>query len=135
MAAAPVFSLSTLGLIDNVSLKADRITAYFFVSDFSQTTLMVGKVTSLAAIIQKYGSDELSLRSTLETQLQALYGRYFDTATVNVSTDKPNPADPNRINLTVDVLVTENNVQYSLGREIQIQNGTVLKIIDLNNNG
>lgn len=132
--AIPIPSLTSAGWVTSLPEKADSAVAYYFTSDKSQSRDTFGNnVTTLAQQIQQYGNDELSLTTFVTEQLQAYLSRYFDTVTVNVSTDIPSPIDPSRLNLTVGVIVTDDGKAYSLGRLIETLNGKVSKIIDINN--
>lgn len=129
----PVPSLSASGWVEDIAEKADRLISYYFVSEDSQSTMYKGNITSLTKEIQEFGNDELELRRVVREHVERFLSRYFDIATVKVSTDKPAPADPNRTNITLDVIVTQDNVQYSLGRLIQTNNGKITQIADINN--
>ena len=132
--SAKVPTLSTSGWVEDIAEKADRLMSYYFVSDASQTTLYLGKITSLPLQIQRYGQDDYGLRQAVQAELTQLFGRYFDAVQVEVTTDKPVPNDLNRINLTLSVLVTQNGKQYSLGRLISTINSKITQIVDINNN-
>jgi hypothetical protein len=107
--------------------------AYYFSSDFSQSNTFKGYITALAKQIQQHGNDPQDLERFVTDEMQTYFGRYFDTVTVNVTTDLPSPTDPTRLNLTTSVIVTENGQNYSLGRLIETLNGKIARITKINN--
>ncbi len=126
-------TLSTSGWVGEISEKADRLTSYYFVSEHSQTNLYRDAVTSLPYQIQQFGHDEFELRQGVQGALSQYLNNYFDSVEVSADTSRPNPEDPNRITLTVSIIVTQDGVQYSLGRLIEVVNSKILNIIDINN--
>ena len=130
----PLPTLSSSGFVSGIAEKADRLMSYYFTSEASQSNLYRGEVTSLPKQIQLLGNDEAALAARIRTELERLFGNYFDGVEVNVSTDIPNTADPNRINVTVSATLIDGGQQYSLGRLINVVNSRIAKIIDINNN-
>ena len=127
-------TLSSSGFVSGIAEKADRLMSYYFASEASQSNLYRGEITSLPKQIQLLGNDEAALSTRIRTELERLFGNYFDGVEVNVNTDIPNAADPNRINVTVSATLIEGGQQYSLGRLINVVNSRIAKIIDINNN-
>lgn len=127
-------TLSASGWTNDVSEKADKLMSYYFVSEASQSNMYLGNITSLPYQIQQNGHNEVELQRMVQKELEGLFGRYFDTAVVEVSTDKPLANDPNRINLRVSVIVTEGGRNYSLGRLVEVLNSNIQRIVDINNN-
>ncbi len=126
-------SLTATGWLTELRERADSLLAYYLTSEASQTHLYEGKITSLPYHIRTYGSDAVKLRSRVETDLINYFQRYFDSLDVRVSTDIPDQADPERINLRLDITVMDQEKRYSLGRLIKVQNSKVLDIFDINN--
>lgn len=126
-------TVSTSGWVDNIPEKADRLLSYYFVSDFSQSNLHRGQILSLPAQLQQNGHDPLALRQAMKSELENYFGQHFDSVVVDVDTETPNPQDPNRIQVTVGVIITHQGRQYSLGRLVRTINSTIVDIIDINN--
>lgn len=127
-------TVSTSGWVDDIAEKADRLLAYYFVSDFSQSNLHRGLVVSLPQQIQELGHDPDALQRGMQSSLEGYIGQYFESAQVSVDATIPNPADPSRIQVTVGIIVTENGVRHSVGKLIQATNGKIADIININNN-
>ncbi len=128
-------SLSGKGWIQDVKPKADKLMAYYLTSNYSQTDLFRGDVVSLPKQVQEHNSDPVALRDLIRADLERLLGRYFDSVTVDVSTDIPNKDDPARLNITLNATVVQDGVSYALGRLIESAQGQVAKIFTLNNEG
>ncbi len=124
----PVPSLSAAGWLESIAEKADAIMAYYILSEYSQSHLYKSHVTSLTWHIQQYGNDPGRLETRVGEDLNTYFTRYFEKVDVNVNTDTPNPLDPDRINLTIDITVYEGSQRYSLGKAIESINGKVEKI-------
>lgn len=128
-------SLSSAGWVNGIAEKADRLIAYFFYADKSQSTFYPDTVHSLPYLIQQYGHDSDRLESATETSLQTYLTPYFDQIDVKV-TVTPISGDEEgsgRTDLRTDVTVYQGENSYSLGRLIQLLNGEVIGIIDRNN--
>lgn len=130
----PLPTLSSSGFVSGIAEKADRLMSYYFTSEASQSNLYRGEITSLPKQIQLLGNDVSALSERIRTELERLFGNYFDGVEVVVNTDIPNPIDPNRINVTVSATLIDGSQQYSLGRLINVVNSRIAKIIDINNN-
>ena len=127
-------TVSTSGWVNDISEKADRLLSYYFVSDFSQSNLHRGQIVSLPQQVQEFGHDALALERAVKSALESYFGRYFESAIVDVSTTSPNPLDPNRIQVKVGLIVTDGGRQYSVGKLVRTFKGTIIDIIDINNN-
>lgn len=131
--AAKVPTMSSSGFVEDIAEKADRLMSYYFVSESSQSNLYRGQITSLPAQIQQHGHDEVNLVEAVRNELTTYLSRFFDGMDVNVRSDLPNKNDPNRINLTVNVIVVQDGKQYSLGRLVSVLNSKIVDIVDINN--
>lgn len=128
-------TLSTAGFVSDVPSMIDRMLAYYLTSDFSQSNVFFGQVVSLQKQMQQYQHDPLTLQTRIREELTGYFGGAFDSVTVNVSTEIPNPDDPNRINVTVEAVIVKDGKSYSVGKLIETQNSITQKIINLNNEG
>lgn len=133
--SAVIPTLSTAGFVSDTPTMLDRMLAYYLTSDFSQSNIFKGKILSLQKQIQSYQHDRRQLETQIRDDLIGYFGSVSDSASVKVTTELPNPDDPNRINVTVDAVVVKNGVNYSLGRLIETQDSITRKIINLNNEG
>lgn len=127
-------TLSSSGWIEEVAEKADRVMSYFFVSEYSQSEIFKGNVTSLPHLIQQFGNDPLVLREEVTRKLQGLLERYFEEAVVTTEiTNEDQPAS--RIDLEISVRVREDGESYSLAKLVKTVNGKVEEFIRVNNEG
>jgi hypothetical protein len=135
MSEIVVPSLSSSGFISNTAEKADRLLSYFFVNEASQSELYFGQITSLPDLIQKNNNETFVLEKSTTDLLKKYFSRYFQNVEVQARTDKPQPGDENRTNLTIYVAFTDNGKSYSIGRLVQIVDSKIAEIVHINNSG
>lgn len=128
-------TLSSSGFVTNTPEKIDRLMAYFFLSEDSQSTLYAGNITSLPALIQKNNSETFVLEQATRDALTTYLSRYFTGVQVQATTDRPRPGDESRTNLTIYVEFTDNGTVYNLGKMVRIVDSKVSEVINLNNSG
>ena len=132
MVSTVVPTLSSVGWVTEVAEKADRLFAYYMTSEYSQSNAYYKEITSLTWHIQQFGSDPSVLKKRIEDDLMTYLSRYFEMVDLEVSTQHPNPEDPEKINIRISAIVYDQGKRYSLGREIQATKSKVVKIINLN---
>lgn len=130
MAKTKVPSLSSAGWLGEVSDKADKLMAYYLTTDYSQTHLYPKQVVSLAYHIAEYSNNYLDLEVRVRIDLEQYFKRYFDDVEIIVSVSAYDPEEPSLLNLTLDVVVVQDGVSYSLGREIGTKNGSIITILN-----
>lgn len=128
-------SLSATGWLTEISERADALMAYYITSEWSQSFIYSGLITSLPYHIQQHGQDPNKLQSKVEHDLSNYLERYFDSVELSVRTDIPDDQNPNQINLRIEAVVVSEGVRYSLGREIKTENNRVVSIFKTNNQG
>jgi hypothetical protein len=133
MTTVVVPTLTPSGFVSDIPTMIDRMMAYYLTSDYSQSNIFQGKIVSLQKQMQAYQHDTTLLTNNMREELEGYFGSIADSVTVDVSTDVPNPDDPNRINVRVSIDVVKNGKQYSVGRLIQTQNSITQRIFDSNN--
>jgi len=133
--AIPLPTLSGSGWITEIAEKTDRLFAYFFVSEYSQTHLYKGNVTSLPFIVQQYGHDEFAIGPNLEKSLHLYLSRYYDDVRIEVTVTSNGELGEGstELDIRVDAVLTEDGKQYSLGRLISTVDSKIMKIIKINN--
>lgn len=133
MSGNSLVCLDTTGYVTDPLIKADRLLAYFFVSDYSQSNSHLGYIHSLPYIIQSNISNLLQMGIDIEESLKILFRNYFDSMDVTV---KVEPVIENGIesetkrNILLDIIVIEDGVQYSLGKAVSLSNSKVKKVIN-----
>lgn len=109
-------------------LKAlDLIFAHALESDFSQSNVFHGRVTSIPFIIALHQTRPDNLSQELETALRNLFGRFFDSTNISVRYAEPDAYG--KYVLTVGVSVTKNGIDYSLSTVISIKDGKVVEVL------
>lgn len=124
-------TLSTSGWVNGVQEKADRLLSYFISSQFSQSYVYNGSISSLPYLIQKNGHSIGNLREDLTGKINQLYSSYFDNATVEVEIIPIDENNSSLYNIRLSLVVAANGVNYSLGRLIEVSNSTIKKITDI----
>lgn len=133
--AAPVASLSSDGWIADIARKTDRLLSYFFVSQQSQSNSYRGRIASLPALIQQYGSNPLELKTNMRLTLIRLLSPYYDSVDVNVDVETENTQTAGRMDVTVTITLSQNGQTYQAANLLQLLNSKLVKIINLNNYG
>lgn len=129
----PTLSLS--GFVQDLPTMIDYMFSYYLTSDYSQSNLFRGQVVSLQKQIQQYQHSDIELTRRIREELEGYFNSVVDDANIEVSTDRPVPEDPNRINISLSAILIKDGKQYSVGRLIQTQDSKILDIIKLNNEG
>lgn len=128
-------TLSTDHWVDDTSKKADYILAHFFESDYSQTALYVGHISSLAWVIREANGDMSKTENLLTQTLKTYMDRYFENVVVEVRVNESN--QPNSyvyLNLYIG-FTDDKGVQHTLYRMLELLDGKLSKVIKQNNFG
>jgi hypothetical protein len=128
-------SLSESGWITDSRQIGDYLFAHFFASNYSQTQIYIGQVSSMAYIIATNADDIDKTVSTLQQQLQTYFGRYFSTVTVEIRYFE-NPEDANKVDLTIYIGYTDSEGnEFTIGRLLSELDSQTYKITKLINTG
>ncbi len=126
-------SLSQDGWVDSSLKLADYLLSHFFLSDYSQTYLYEGNVSSLPWIIQHTQNNMTETTSLTQSTLSNYFKRYFDVVTVQV-VEVPNDKDPSFAQISIYLSFTDSvGITYKIDKIIDIVNSKIHKIIALNN--
>lgn len=126
-------TLSGDGFATDIRVKADALIAYYFASDFSQSNVFRENVISLAYQVQQLGNNPTELKRAIEMSTEEYLGSHFDTASVQVSI--PDTTDAAQYEIVFDAVVTQDDLKYSVGKLVEVQNNRVVRIIDKLNKG
>jgi hypothetical protein len=130
----PVPCLGTQGFIYDSASKFDQILAHIFASDVNQTYLYPDRITSLAAMIEKGGSDKLNIEQVLQNGFLTYLNHYYQDVNVElVVTDIDNSTS--RLDFQINITVTENAQQFQYGALIRTVKKQLEELIKLNNYG
>jgi nucleotide-binding universal stress UspA family protein len=130
----PVPSLSASGWVIEIAEKADKLMANFFASDYSQSNIYKGSITSLAYMVREWSKDTYTLSTNMERELFNYLSRYFEEVQVDVSVSEETVSGQGTVlSIELDVIVVENGQRYSLGHLITTMDSQVIEIIKTNN--
>lgn len=132
---AKLATLDQDGNIDSPSKIADRLMAYFYASDFSQSTASYGDIISLPAIIQKNSNNPDQVVSDVSSGLTSLFNPFFDTVSFDVQyemdTKDTGLTVKSRYNIKVYGSMSKNGEDYSLANLLAITNNKLAKVSEL----
>lgn len=126
-------SLSARGWASNISDKADLLMSYYFSTDYLQSVMWLGTVTSFQRTLEEHHHRPDKLREMLEMQLEDYLSRYFEAVEIQVKMTTPDHNKPNELMIEFSVKVQQDGQTYSLGRVIQTIDSTIQKMFDINN--
>lgn len=129
----PYPSLSTKGWIEDVPGVLDAVSANFMLTHPSLSVEFNKAILALPAIIQEWGNDETAIQRELGTDLETLFGRYFDKPIVEARVSYPDENDLTRMAVSVYIAVERDGVSYNVAREVALANNKVVNIMEINN--
>jgi len=128
-------TLSSDNWVDDSEKKADYLLAHFFESDYSQTSLYLGKISSLSWVIQEGNNDMPKTLSLLRTTINDYLSRYFNSVETEVSINNDNqPSSYVYLNLYIGFTDSEGR-EYTLSRLLETMDGKLNRVIKNNNLG
>lgn len=129
----PVPSLSSRGWSTELSDRADLLLSYYFTSDYLQSVLFHGQITSLQYTLEQHQDAPRSLQTALEVELKDYLDRYFEATEVVVEVSAKDDKEPNKLQITYLVKVQQAGQIYSLGRAVLATDNTIQDIFTVNN--
>lgn len=130
MAENVVPTLSPSGWVRSPSEKLDRIFAYFFEAQYSQSAIYDNAIYSLQYLVEEYGKDEYRLAEQIKNTLLIYLGKYFDSVNLDTRAEKN---ESNEITISIYATVMQNNQEYSVGKMLSVFGNKITKIIAMNN--
>lgn len=128
-------ALSETGWLTSSEITGDYLFAHFFASDYSQTEIYSGHVSSFAKVMQENTDSVEQLVTDLRNTLLRYYARFFQNVVVEVQI-KDNSDNISKIALLVYVVYTDQaGKQNNLSKIIRDITSKSAKIIDFNNTG
>ena len=132
----PVPTMSTKGLVYDSSNKIDTLLAHAFQSDHNQTYLYYNNITSLAAFIAQGGTSSSKVIDNIRRGLVAYLSKYYTNADADVKVvTNDASALSAQVTLGITLTIVENQAQMQEYRLVALQNGSLLKVINLDNTG
>lgn len=130
-----VFPSLSKGWVSSSLEKIDSVLNCWLLSDYSQSEVFHGHITSLTKMIAQYGNDPETFVSTTTNALEQFLGRYYDNVIVDMTykylEDNAHGgpyavtfkftaiANGKRINLTAGIEITDSK----LSKTMEISNG------------
>ena len=123
-------SLKTSGWTTTPTQKLADALRFALTSEYEQSTVYSGKITSLSHIVNTYQTDKIELVEEMRSVLSRYFTDLFDKAEVDVSVDTN--ADIN-YNIYISVTVTEENTTLSLSAVAAVDNGLLKNTLEIIN--
>ncbi len=124
-------TLSGRGWLRTSAEKADQILSWFYVSDYSQSELFLGNITSFAYLVQRYGSDKNMLVTHTNDTLEAYFRRYMPNTFVSVTAKYLNEElqdGPYALNILLRGQNSDGSF-WNYADEIQVINSTFKRVM------
>ncbi len=129
-------TLSKAGWSKGLAERLDYILSDFFTSEYSQSYIFSGSISSLPYLMQRYQGDIPGLVAATRTTLEDYLGGYFESVIVDVTSNHGVIENPtNIVTLTIYCQVIENGKQYSVAKQIESIDSKINKIVNFNNTG
>lgn len=128
-------SLSSAGFVQSTVEKCDLLLSHFFLSEYSQSQLHYGQVSSLPWLIHKYQNNMSGLTQGTRQTLETYFGRYFPKAEVEVVYDDLQDTTT-VVTLKIFIQVTDYQGQvFAVANLVEVIDSKINKIVRLNNTG
>lgn len=126
-------SLSEDGWIRSNQKIGDNMLAHFLVSNFSQTILYPGLISSFPYILAVNDGNISAIISETQRVLGAYFGHYFERVAVEVL-EIDNLISPSKaiVSIAVDFMDSA-GLQYSVGESIRLVDSVFEKVTAINN--
>ena len=102
-----------------------KLFIHIFLTDYSQSNIYQGKVTSLQYILAEYGDDVPKLTREVTEAVKTYYRNYFDSADVEFELSQQDDPDVSaKMIFDIRITTTLNGKTYDLNRTMQIDNSS-----------
>ncbi len=120
-------TLTPAGWVSDVTTMSTRLMDYFVSSDYSQSTVYMDEISSLPYLVRVNGNDPIALKREAQATLTRYLMRYFED--VNVITSVKESDVDARYELILDINITHEGRNLSLGRVINVADSRITKIV------
>lgn len=128
-------TLSEDAWVSDGKLQGSYLISHLLESDYSQTIIYKGKVSSLGYIFSQTPDDPDRTLSAMQNMLKTYFSRYYTDVTVDVK-KTVHSDNPNQVDFQLYVAYTDNNgIQQSLSDIIETTSGKINNTIQVNNTG
>lgn len=136
MSVIPVPVMGTQSLVSDSANKFFQLMSDLYVSDYNQTQLYPGNVTSLARLIQQAGTDGNKAATIIQSALSVYFSRYYDGCRVDVTVeDDVNSGRQDQLVLRLKIGVQEQGVNQVYDYMVKSTNSMLDELIRINNTG
>ena len=126
-------SLSEDGWVTNPDKIADYLMSHFFVSDYSQTNMYTGHISSLPWILQETQGDIANTTRMITDTLTVYFKRYFEDTTIEVS-EVPNNESPSKAQLSIYIQFTDiEGKKHNISKLLLYSDTIIDKIVNISN--
>lgn len=126
-------SLSEDGWVSGSIKVADNLLSCFLISDYSQSYIYNGFISSFPWILEETQNDISRTISLTEETLRSYFSRYFNDIVVEVS-EVPNIEEPSKGQISLYINFTDTSgITYVVGKLLKIVDMKVQEIININN--
>lgn len=130
----PVPTLSMDGYVTASAKRMDYLLVYFFTSDFLQSTVYKGKISSLPWILKEYPRDMNLAAAAVRRQLNTYLSAYYDSVSIDIDVQDSDPTDSaSKTTMTIGVTVSLNGETFQAWKLLNILDGKLTEFADLNN--
>lgn len=123
-------TLSSGGFISDPAVKLEKLIAYFFIADYSQSNQHKDRVASLPYLIKAHGNTPNILAERIQSSLEIMLGAYFESTHVEVYEEDPLSSDP-KYNIILEGTVTHGGKRYDISRLLTVANSTLSSVSEL----
>ena len=127
-------TMSTIGWTGIPHEKAAYMIACFIAANYSQSTVLHGKITTLQYLVKKYANRlnelENELQATFEAKVNATFPGAGEAKVQVRQTSEDNPAI---FTITLQCEIVENGRTYTIGKLVQFNNSVMIKISEIAN--
>ena len=132
--ATSIPTMSSMGWTSTPHEKAAYMIACFIAANYSQSTALYGKITTLQHLVKKYANRlnelENELRAVFEEKITATFP---NGGTSQVFVRQTDPDNPSIFTISLQCEITENGRTYSIGKLVEFNNSVLVKVADIAN--
>lgn len=127
-------TLSTMGWIDTPHEKAAYMIACFIAANYSQSTAMYGKITTLQYLVKRYANQLPELERQLRQVFEDKVSAYFpESAHSDVNVLQADPDNPAIFTIALNCEIMQNGRYYQIGKLLHYNETIMTKITDIAN--
>lgn len=115
-------TLTAKGWLTDLAEIIDMALSHMFVSDYSQSNLHHGDITSFSWLVAQHGNQPAVMATELENSLLVYLSRYCERCNVVVTYDfiKGTEINKSKYNLFIRLEVFKDGERYALDKEIEV---------------